>query len=263
MIGGIIGDISGSIYEFNPIQTDNFELNNVLGTCTDDTILLVATMDSIINKRDIIEVYQEYGRKYDTSYGLKFYKWIHSDNPKPYNSYGNGSAMRVSPLALTATSEAYSLAYAKVNAEITHNHKEGIKGSQAVSMAVYLAKTGKSKEEIKNSIESFFKYDLSKTYEEIRKIHKYNESCQKTVPESIICFLDSDDFEDAVKKAILLKGDADTLACITGCIAEAYYQEIPAKFIRHAIKKLPDGFEEIIKRFYVENVPYNIDFKGL
>lgn len=177
-------------------------------------------------------------------------RWLMSDNPRPYNSYGNGSAMRVSPVGWAFDTLEETLEKAKESAAITHNHPEGIKGAQAVAACVYLARTGKSKEEIRTYIENTFGYDLNRTCEEIRPTYSFDVTCQGSVPESIIAFLDSTSFEHAIRLAVSLGGDADTMGAITGSIAEAYYQEIPEEIKREALRRLPDEFTDVMERFY-------------
>lgn len=171
-------------------------------------------------------------------------------NPQPYNSYGNGSAMRVSPVGFMANSQEWALSEAKKTAEITHNHPEGIKGAQSVALAIYLARTGMDKATLRQTISERFGYDLSRTIDEIKPTYKFDVTCQGSVPESIIAFLDSTDYESAIRNAIWLGGDADTMACIAGGIAEAFYQEIPTQFLDEAMRRLPEDFKEIVQAFY-------------
>ena len=179
-----------------------------------------------------------------------FRGWLMSDNPQPYNSFGNGSAMRVSPVGWAFDSLEETLEKAKESAEVTHNHPEGIKGAQAVAACIYLARTGKSKQEIKEYIESTFGYDLSRSCEEIRPDYVFSETCQESVPESIIAFLDSTSFEDAIRLAVSLGGDADTMGAITGSIAEAYYKEIPEEIKKEVLERLPEEFIDVMERFH-------------
>jgi ADP-ribosylglycohydrolase len=206
----------------------DFELFRKGTYFTDDSVLTAATMDALLYELDYTEVYQEYGQLYPhRGYGDNFKSWIYSSNPKPYNSWGNGSAMRVSPVGWFCNSIDAVLAEAKKSAEVTHNHPEGIKGAQAVAAAVYLARTGKSKNEIKQFIADRFGYNLDRTIAEIRPDYQFDVSCQGSVPQAIIAFLESDNFENAVRLAISIGGDSDTIACITGGIAEAFYKTIP------------------------------------
>jgi ADP-ribosylglycohydrolase len=216
ILGAFAGDIIGSSYEFDNVKTTDFELFPKGTFFTDDSVLTAATMDVLLYGLDYTETYQELGQLYPhRGYGGNFKKWIASKNPKPYNSWGNGSAMRVSPVGWFCNSIDAVLAEAKKSAEVTHNHPEGIKGAQAVAAAVYLARTGKSKNEIKQFIADRFGYNLDRTIAEIRPDYKFDVSCQGSVPQAIIAFLESDNFENAVRLAVSIGGDSDTIACIT------------------------------------------------
>lgn len=228
ILGAIAGDIIGSSYEFNNIKSLDFELFTNDTFFTDDSVLTAATMYALLHSADYAKVYRSFGIRYPRrGYGGNFRKWLSANNPEPYNSWGNGSAMRVSPVGWYCDNIDDVLAEAKKSAEVTHNHPEGIKGAQAAASAVYLARTGKSKDEIKRFIVDSFGYDLNRTIDEIRPTFQFDESCQGTVPEAIIAFLESTDYENAVRLAVSIGGDSDTLAAIAGGIAEAFYQEIP------------------------------------
>ena len=257
MYGAIIGDIVGSRFErFNKKSID-FELFHRQSCFTDDTVLTVAVADALLNKKDYVKTLQEYGRKYpDAGYGGSFYKWIYSENPQAYNSWGNGSAMRVSPVAYAFNSIEEVLQEAKKTAEISHNHHEGIKGAQAIAAAIFFARIGKTKQEIKDFIQSTFAYDLERSIDKIRPYYKFEVSCQNSVPEAIISFLESSDFETAIRLAISIGGDSDTLAAMAGSIAEAFYKKIPENIVENATKRLPKAFLDIIHRFRVK---YQID----
>jgi len=235
MIGAIAGDIIGSVYEAHPIKTEDFPLFSPGCRFTDDTVLTVATADSILTGKGYAVAYKEWGRLFPhAGYGGMFRQWLRSDSSEPYNSFGNGSAMRVSPVGFAFDSLVKVLEEAKKSAEVTHNHPEGIKGARAVAAAIYLARTGKSKNEIKEYIETTFDYDLRATLTEIRPHYRFDPTCQGSVPQAIIAFLESSSYEDAVRKAISLGGDTDTQACITGGIAQAYYKTIED----HIVKKV-------------------------
>ena len=250
MIGPIAGDVIGSVFEWGNIKAKTFSLFNPQSNFTDDTVLTVAVADSLLNQKDYTVTLKEYGRKYpNAGFGDLFTDWLLSDKSKPYNSYGNGSAMRVSPVGFAFENIQDVLREAKKSAEVTHNHPEGIKGAQATVAAVFLARKGSSKKEIKDFIAVEFKYDLSSSLDELRPTYSFNETCQKTVPQAIIAFLESKDYEDAVRNAISLGGDSDTLACIAGGIAGAYYKTIPQHIVREARKRLPDDFLKIIDQF--------------
>ncbi len=250
MLGAIIGDIAGSTYEFNGIKTKDFELFSDGCTFTDDTVLTIATADAILNNKSYLEVYKQYSRAYpNKGYGASFQKWVTSDISEPYNSYGNGSAMRISPVGWAFDSLEKVLEETKKSAEVTHNHIEGIKGAQAVASAIFLARTGSSKADIKKYIEIEFEYDLSHSVDEIRETAVFSEICQVSVPEAIICFLDSESFEDAIQNAVSLGADADTQACIAGAIAEAFYKNIPEELETKMSEFIDDDFIFIIKKF--------------
>lgn len=232
MFGAIIGDIVGSVYEFDNIKTKNFPFFSKDCGFTDDSVMTVAVACALIKsieekqsfQNTLIEQMQCWGRKYPYSgYGGMFYSWLKSRNPKPYNSFGNGSAMRVSPCGLIAATLDEALKLSEASAEVTHNHTEGIKGAKATAAAIFLAKTGKSKQEIKEYIENNF-YNLLFTLDEIRSVYSFNETCQNTVPQSIACFLESESYEDAIRNAVSLGGDSDTLGAITGAIAWSFYK---------------------------------------
>jgi len=228
MIGAIAGDIIGSVYEHHQIKSKDFPLFDSRCRFTDDTVLTIAIADAILSSRPYIESVREIGRRYPgAGYGGAFIQWLHSDNSQPYNSWGNGSAMRVSPVGFAFSSEDEVLRQSEMTAEISHNHPEGIKGAQATALAVFLARTGTGKEQIRSRIAEDFGYDMDRTVDDIRPGYAFDVSCQGTVPEAIIAFLDSDSYEDAVRNAISLGGDSDTLACITGGIAEAFYGDTP------------------------------------
>jgi ADP-ribosylglycohydrolase len=227
MLGAIIGDIVGSVYEWHNIKSKVFPLFRDDCFFTDDTVMTIAVAEALAKggkASDYIEAMKKYGRLYPRAgYGGRFGKWLFSDDLEPYNSWGNGSAMRVSPVGWHYESLEEVEREAKTCSAVTHDHPEGIKGAQATAAALFLARTGRSKADIKAYVEDRYGYALGRTLEDIRPTYKFNESCQKTVPEAIIAFLESTDFEDAIRNAISLGGDSDTLAAITGSIAEAAY----------------------------------------
>ncbi|MCD7805648.1 MAG: ADP-ribosylglycohydrolase family protein [Oscillospiraceae bacterium] len=234
MLGAIIGDIVGSVYEFNNIKTKSFPLFRPDCFFTDDTVMTIAVAEAIMNggaRDDFIDSMKKYGRMYpDAGYGGKFRMWLRTDTRKPYGSFGNGSAMRVAPCGWMPELEDCRR-LARASAEVTHNHPEGIKGALATADAIFLCRqhiaNGGNPEEcralVKEHIEKEYGYDMSHTCDEIRPTYEFNETCQETVPQAIVAFLDSTDFEDAIRNAISLGGDSDTLAAITGSIAEAAY----------------------------------------
>jgi ADP-ribosylglycohydrolase len=257
MLGAITGDIIGSVYECFPTKDYDFPLFPPNSTFTDDTVLTIAVAEAILTSTDYANSMKNIGRQYPSAgYGLMFMQWLNSLRSEPYNSWGNGSAMRVSPVGFAFDNIDQVLEEAKKTAEVTHNHPEGIKGAQATALAVYLAKTGNSKSTIRAEISSRFKYDLSRTLEEIRPGYMFYASCQQTVPEAIIAFLESTDYEDAIRNSVSLGGDSDTLACITGGIAQAFYKKIPEIIKEKVYQILPDNFSEVINLF---NTRYEIE----
>jgi ADP-ribosylglycohydrolase len=250
ILGAIAGDIIGSVYEWHNVKIVSFDLYRHKSTFTDDSVLTLATMDALLSQRNYADSYQLFGRNYPhRGYGGIFSSWIHSENPEPYDSWGNGSAMRVSPVGWYGNSIEEVLAEAKKSAEVTHNHPEGIKGAQSTAAAIFMARIGKSKEEIKKYIMGTFQYNLKRKIDDIRPNYKFEVSCQGSVPEAIIAFLESTDFESAIRLAISIGGDSDTIACITGGIAEAYYKTIPDYIIENTLKRLPKELVKIIEEF--------------
>jgi ADP-ribosylglycohydrolase len=280
MLGAIIGDIVGSVYEWRNIKTKNFPLFTSKNFFTDDTVMTVAVADALMNggkPENFIDSMKKWGQKYpNVGYGGRFYGWLFSDDRQPYNSWGNGSAMRVSPCgwlmdcgfcARTGMWPANGRERAKISAEVTHNHPEGIKGALAVTDAIFMCRfyaggygddmgnavkdemtLDEWKAKIKEYIETTHGYDLSRTLDEIRPAYRFNESCQGTVPEAIIAFLESSGFEDAIRNAISLGGDSDTLAAITGSIAEAAYG-IPETIAEKALGYLDAPLRAVYDRW--------------
>ena len=250
MLGAIVGDVLGSTFEFYPMKTKKLELLEKNSHFTDDTVMTVAVADSIMNEVPYVESLQNWGRKYPRAgYGSWFKKWIHLDDPKAYNSYGNGSAMRCSSIGWLFDDEYSVLKEAKKSAKITHNHPEGIKGAQAVSLGVLMGRNGSSKKEIKEKLEALFDYDLSQELDRIRPNYTFNPTCQGSVPQAIIAFLESMDFEDAIRNSISLGGDADTQACITGSLAEAYYKSIPDEIISFVKWRIENDLLAVLDQF--------------
>ena len=258
MIGAIAGDIIGSVYEFNNFKPEiDFPLFKDTSEFTDDTVLSIALADSILTGIDYKIKIKEYARLYsDCSYGSSFARWAFSSNYKPYNSWGNGSAMRVSPVGWAYSDIETVLAKAEQSAEITHNHPEGIKGAQATALAIFLSRTGFAKQEIKNEIEKRFGYNLDLDLEDLRKNYTFNESCQGTVPQAIYTFLISENFEDSIRKAIYIGGDSDTLACINGSIAEAFYKGVPEEIKKMVFKKLDALLTKVVEEFSDKFIKY-------
>ncbi len=274
MLGAIIGDIVGSIYEFDNIKTKDFNLFTNEMFFTDDTVMTIAIADAIINgakPENFILSMKKWGGDYiDKSYGASFINWLKSKNSEPYNSWGNGSAMRVSPCGWIAKlSEPFEEGLkltedlAKKSAEVTHNHPEGIKGAQATAAAIFFMRHGKSKnaiEEYKNKLKDYIKnkyqYDLDFTLEEIRPIYKFDVSCQGSLPPALVSFLESENFEDAIRNAISIGGDRDTLGAITGSIAEAAYgipEDIKNKAINYLDKKIKELYNKWVNLINLKN----------
>lgn len=251
MLGAIAGDIAGSIYENRPTKSKDIELFGGFSTFTDDTVLTVAVADAILADRDYARAIKSYARRHPgRGYGGGFRAWMAKSGYEPYNSFGNGSAMRVSPVGFAFGSEPEVLQEARRSAECTHDHPEGIKGAQATALAVYLARVGADKETIRRRIHAEFEYDMSRTVDQIRPGYSFNGTCQRSVPEAIAAFLDSTSYEDALRHAISLGGDSDTQACIAGGIAEAYYKDIPSDILRHVYKRLSADLWEKTLEFY-------------
>jgi ADP-ribosylglycohydrolase len=250
MLGAIAGDVIGSIYEHRPIKTTRFPLFHPLCRFTDDTVLTVALADSILHDIPYVDLLKRYYRAYPgAGYGGSFHQWAQSERSDPYNSWGNGSAMRVSPVGLAFDTMEEVLDQAKRSAEVTHDHPEGIKGAQAVAAAVFLARTGNTKEQIKSYVETTFGYHLDTPLDVIRPKYQFHVSCQKSVPQAIRAFLESDAFEDAVRKAISLGGDSDTLACMAGGIAQAYYGGVPEAIARRVYEILDVHLGTVTRKF--------------
>ncbi|GHV05323.1 hypothetical protein FACS189485_12110 [Spirochaetia bacterium] len=250
IIGAISGDIIGSVYEWHNVKTTDFTLFSNHSRFTDDSVLTFATMDCLLNNKGYAETYHKYGNDYPhAGYGGRFKGWLHSDGLKPFNSWGNGSAMRVSPVGWAFNTLDEVLQQAKASAEVTHNHPEGIKGAQTVASAIFMARNNKTKDEIKKYIAETFGYDLDRTIDQIRPEYRFDVSCQGSVPEAIIAFLESTDYESAIRLAISLGGDSDTIACITGGIAEAFYKNVPEHIVKSVPALLPANFVELLGQF--------------
>lgn len=259
MLGAILGDMVGSPFEFdhNNYKHKDFALLSEKSHLTDDTVMTVAVAVGLIAgqgnaQKTFAEVQHEMrrlGKAYpNAGYGGMFRRWLCAEHPQPYGSFGNGSAMRVAAAGWLFDTLDKTLEMAKVTAEVTHNHPEGIKGAQATAAAIFLACTGNSKPEIRQYVEQTFGYDLSRTCDEIRPGYRHVETCQQTVPEAIVAFLESNSFEDALHNAVSLGGDSDTLACITGDIAEAFYG-MPQELRAETLKRLPEDLRAAYELF--------------
>jgi len=256
MLGAIIGDIAGSRFEWDNIKTKEFELFTDENFATDDSIMTLAVAKAILlSQKDLnqlnqltVQSMQEVGRPYpNCGYGGMFQQWMYSDNPKPYHSFGNGAAMRVSPCGFAADSLEEAIKLAQAVTEVTHNHPEGLKGAEATSVAVYLARTGHSIADIKQHIIQNY-YSLDFSLDSIRDTYGFDETCQGTVPQAIMAFLESTGFEDAISNAISIGGDSDTIAAITGGIAQAYYG-VPSNIRQTALSYLDAPLLRIFQDF--------------
>jgi len=257
VIGAIAGDIVGSVYEARPVKTKDFPLFHPLCRFTDDTVLTVAIAMGIMEKGDYARTLLELGRRYPhAGYGGTFSRWLRSPHPKPYGSWGNGAAMRVSPVGMAFQTEKEVLEEAARTAAVTHDHPEGIKGAQATALAVWLARTTQDKELIRKEISDRFGYDLGRRLDDIRPLYSFDVSSQGTVPEALISFLESESWEDAVRNAVSLGGDSDTLACIAGAVAEAHYGPLPPDVVEKVKETLTAELWGILCRFYARFSPW-------
>lgn len=260
MYGAILGDMIGAPYEFDRgNKTKDFEMFNDRVGFTDDSVMTIAVADALMRisndaedddvRTAVIQSMQKWGKKYPRAgYGQRFFFWLGKKNPQPYGSWGNGSAMRVSSVGWLYNSLEETRRYARLTAEVTHNHPEGIKGAEAVASAVFMSRNGASKDEIKEYIVQGFDYDLSRTCDEIRPGYHHVESCQETVPEALTAFMEGTDFEDVVRTAVSLGGDCDTLTCIAASIAEAFYG-LPDIMKDECRKRLPNDMLRILDWF--------------
>ena len=250
IIGAIIGDIVGSRFEWNNHKSTDFDLFANGCRFTDDTVMTIAVAEWLETGKHLPDIMRKWAKKYfRRGYGVRFANWLFmTPNPQPYNSLGNGSGMRVSPVGFFAISVDDACDLARRSAEVSHNHPEGIKGAQAIASAIFLAREGKSKEEIRDYIEQTFGYNLHRTCDEIRPTYQFNMTCEGSCPEAIVAFLDSTDYESAIRLAVSLGGDSDTIACMTGGIAAAFYG-VPDHIIEQAMEYIPDDMMEIINKF--------------
>jgi ADP-ribosylglycohydrolase len=250
MLGAVAGDIIGSVYEFHPIKKMEFPLFGPYSAFTDDTVLTMAVAETLLTGRPYDETLREFALEHpDAGFGGMFWQWFNTPGAKPYNSFGNGSAMRVSPVGWAFDTLEATLAEAACSAEVTHNHPEGIKGAQAVAAAIFLARQGAGQTDIRDTIEARFGYDLHRTWEQIQPSCSFDETCQRSVPEALICVLDSTSFEDAIRRAVALGADADTQAAIAGSVAEALYGGVPTAIAREARARLTPQFLSILDAF--------------
>lgn len=258
MLGAIAGDVIGSIYEWNNIKTKGFNLVGDDCFFTDDTVLTVALADAILSGSDYVPMMKLYRARYpDAGYGGRFLDWATSADTLPYFSWGNGAAMRISPVAYAYDSLDLVLQQAERFTAVTHSHPEGIKGGQATAAAIFIGRTGGSRADIRSTVERMFGYDLSQSLDDIRPDYRFDESCQGTVPPALIAFLESTDFEDAIRNAVSLGGDTDTLACITGAVAEAFYGGVPPHIAEPVMQRLDTRLRNVTTRFCETHVRWS------
>jgi ADP-ribosylglycohydrolase len=242
--------VIGSVHEVAGTKTKDFPLFTEWSRFTDDTVLTAAVAEKLLRGGDYVDLFHEYVREYPTAgYGGTFVRWVSAGKREPYNSWGNGSAMRVSPVGVICETLEEVEAEAQRSADVTHNHPEGVKGAQATAVAVFLARTGHDKPAIKSHIEAAYGYNLDERLDDIRAGYSFDVSCQGSVPQSIVAFLESTDYEDAIRNAISLGGDADTMACIAGAIAEAFYGGVPDHIRRPVLERLDDRIEGVLDEF--------------
>jgi ADP-ribosylglycohydrolase len=250
MLGAIAGDVIGSVHERARTKTKDFPLLTPRSRFTDDTVLTAAVADCLLHGRDYVDAFHDYFHAYpDAGYGSTFWLWANSRRRDPYQSWGNGSAMRVSPVAYAGTTLEGVLAEAERSAAVTHDHAEGIRGARATAAVIFLARTGATKEQIRRYAEKEFDYFLDETLDELRPTYQFDASCQRSVPQSILAFLESTGYEDAVRNAVSLGGDADTMACIAGAIAEAYYGGVPPEIAEPVLARLDDRLRGVVREF--------------
>ena len=250
MLGAIVGDVIGSVHEGAGTKTKDFPLFVPYSTFTDDSVLTVAVAEWILTGQNLVDLLHAYFHNYPArGYGAKFRRWAHGRLRQPYNSFGNGSAMRVSPVGFAFETMVDVLAWSERSAAVTHNHPEGIRGAQATAAAIFLARRLQDKEEIRRTLQSQFGYDLDARLEQIRPAYGFDETCQRTVPQALAAFFESTSYEDAIRNAISLGGDADTLACITGGIAEAYYGGVPPDLVAPVRAKLDKHLVGVVDQF--------------
>ena len=256
MLGAIFGDIVGSVYEFNNTADLHFPLLSRYSRPTDDSIMTLAVARALMEtwgqpddaiRAALVREMRDFGARYPNGgYGGRFSNWLAADDPQPYGSFGNGSAMRVSPVGWLCGTMEGTLHMARLTAEVTHNHPEGIKGAQAIAAGVFLARAGQDKDAILRSLTERFHYDLTRTLDEIRPTYGFYEICQKSVPEAIRAFYEGETYEDVIRRAVALGGDSDTIACMAGALAEAYYG-MPEAFQKEALARM-DSFQRGVVR---------------
>ncbi|HZF00155.1 MAG TPA: ADP-ribosylglycohydrolase family protein [Planctomycetota bacterium] len=250
MLGALVGDVVGSVYEWHNHRSKDFPLFGPKSSFTDDSVLTVALADAILNRADYGGVMRRYGARYPhAGYGGRFRQWLLTPTMGPYGSFGNGAAMRISPAGWAYPTLEETLEQARVHTAVTHDHPEGVKGAQATAGAIWLARHGKSKGEIRDWVVKHTDYELSRTCDQIRPDYEFNESCQRTVPEALTAFFESTDFEDAIRLGVSLGGDTDTLTCITGSVAEAFYGGVPPAIEQETLSRLDEPLRDVVRLF--------------
>jgi ADP-ribosylglycohydrolase len=250
MLGAIAGDVIGSVHEGSGTKTKEFPLFTPRSCFTDDSVLSIAVADWILTGKNLVELFHQYGSNYPYSgYGGRFRSWLQSGSRDPYNSFGNGAAMRVSAVGFAFDALDEVLEWSKRSAEVTHNHPEGIRGAQATAAAILLARQGLPKPQMRDFLESTFGYALQTSLDDIRPRYNFDETCQGTVPQALIAFFESEDYEDAIRNAISLGGDADTLACIAGGVAEAFYGSVPNHIADQVTERLDPALITVLQQF--------------
>lgn len=252
MIGAVIGDIVGSVYEFNNYRAKDFDpLFHPKSFFTDDTICTIAVADALVNDRHPRESLRDWGRRYrdKVSWGSRFLRWIHSDSDKPIDSYGNGAAMRVSPAGFLATTLEEAVSLSNRVTQVTHNHPDGMAGAASTASAIFLARSGKTAEEIRAHVAETYGYKLHLTVDQIRPTYTFNETCIDTVPQALICALEATDFEDAIRNAVSIGGDSDTVAAIAGAVAEGLFG-VPDHIAHQAWARIPLEMKIVLRKMY-------------
>lgn len=250
MLGAIVGDIVGSVYEWNNHRSKTFPLFAADSVFTDDSVLTVALAEAILDGVDYAFVMRSYGRRYPSAgYGGMYRRWLLDPSMGPYGSFGNGAAMRISSAGWAFDTLEETLDRTRLTTAVTHDHPEGIKGAQAIAGAIWLSRHRSSREEIRSWVGRTCGYDVSRPCDEIRTGYRSNETCQKTMPEALSAFFESTDFEDAIRNGVSLGGDSDTLTCITGSVAEAFYGGVPAAIAREAMARLDEPLRRTVRRF--------------
>lgn len=250
MYGAVIGDIIGSVYEFNNLKSKRFHLFHADAAPTDDSVLTAAVAESLLTGADPAATFREWGRRYpDAGYGGHFQHWLRNSRMGPYGSWGNGAAMRVSPVAMVATSDEEALSLVMQVTEPTHGHREGIRGAAAAVHAIRLAMAGQRPADIRQAIVTEFSYDLSASVDAIRPGYAFSEACIDTVPQALTCALEAEDFEDAIRNAVSIGGDTDTVCAIAGPLAEALFG-VPEHILAEAVRRMPDDMRDVLERLY-------------